>query len=461
MEDELKMLLKRLLFSFEQKVVTECARICRQYDLSPKSMVNSIIHYYKQNLQLKSQFLEEDDDGTRSLTVPILNEIISNTFSYAPDQNKEIESTVVLPKRLDFRNTPHSTNKEVCHKLSLKIMKKISYSNSVSPEPALNTLWFKPSEMCIGGRVLEKKGIWGNDSFVLKTHASSTEEREIEIVTSDLTSYRLFMGQTIIVKGRFLGVSFFRAKEIYTQLHNSPPPVIRPQVHISDTKLFVAVGPFVLNNLIYEHKFFKFIKNLFSGYVILFGPFIEDTMTLEVFVNHLILSFDGEAKTLILVPSLEDDKAFPVFPQRPLTLKETSPNVILLPNPFFFKLADVVIGGCSTDVLSQLKRRELLKCEAPMNDDNETDLILHIFNNKSFYPLYPPEEIHVDYEILSEFEQFTESPHILFLCSKLKPFATEVRPSCHVLNPGNYAQHCAEVLINNKIFCKILDFDAA
>lgn len=452
MEAKLKILLNQHLFSFGESILIECTRICHQYDLSPKNLVDCILHFFHGRLKLNFQFSEEAQ--SRQLTIPVLTEIFNDkSIWYLPCLISEIEATAVLPKTTHQYSSPFNTNNKICREISLKIAREISLFEWISLEPASNSFWWRSCEMCIAGRVLKKGGKWGNDSFFLKAHISSEEERNIIIFSSDLQSYRLFVGQTIIVKGYVTGANFFHAKKIYSRLNKLSPPAVRLPAGISNLKLVVGAGPFILNNSIFHNGFFQYIIRLCSSCVILFGSFVEDTMQLEDFVKILMLTLDKQDTILILVPSLEDDKAFPVFPQPPLLLKEKPSTVILLSNPFSFKLGDIVIAGCSTDVLSHLKNHELVKQQTLQED--ESNLVLHILNSKSFYPLNPPEEIKVDYEILAKVKQFAETPNLLFLCSKIKVFAKEAYPGCNVVNPGYGAQYFADVQISNRIFCKI------
>ena len=70
-------------------------------------------------------------------------------------------------------------------------------------------------------------------------------------------------------------------------------------------------------------------------------------------------------------------------------------------------------------------------------------LVSHLLSQRSYYPLYPPnQEQNIDFEHKEEHGLIQEPPHLLLLPSDLVYFLREVE-ECTVLNPGRITKGSA------------------
>jgi len=153
-----------------------------------------------------------------------------------------------------------------------------------------------------------------------------------------------------------------------------------------------------------------------------------------------------EHTRILMVPSTRDVfHPFQVFPQSPfktsdyfatLRTKENTAaiqRINMLPNPCIFAVNEVHIGISTLDILFHLGSDEIFRQDPTQaKGDRMSRLTKHIMDQRSFYPLNPP-NIHepvVDYCHSREFAM-PILPDILILPSKLGVFA-KVRISCTI-----------------------------
>ena len=93
----------------------------------------------------------------------------------------------------------------------------------------------------------------------------------------------------------------------------------------------------------------------------------------------------------------------------------------------------VIFGLTSTDVLLHLGKEEIV---FPRSNDRLRRLASHLIHQRSFYPLYPPnEEVSVDYERFEKYALLPVQPHVLVLPSDVTHFFKDVNGGL-VMNPS-------------------------
>jgi len=132
-------------------------------------------------------------------------------------------------------------------------------------------------------------------------------------------------------------------------------------------------------------------------------------------------------------------------------------QVLCLPNPVQLQINDVVFAISNNDILSHLYNEEVYhpssssvfgspsKGKAPMNSSSRSNdrisrLTRHLFQQRSFYPLFPPaiDEANIIYE---QFDKFSIKikPDVLILNSALRHFAKNI-DDVVCINPGQVVQ---------------------
>ena len=114
--------------------------------------------------------------------------------------------------------------------------------------------------------------------------------------------------------------------------------------------------------------------------------------------------------------------------------QDTHQRIHCVSNPCTIKVNEVVIGVTSTDSIFHTSKAETNANLAP--GTRLRRIAQHLLQQRSYYPLFPPEEgVNLD---LKRMQQWTMpcKPDILVCPSKLKYFADTVLDSTVAINPG-------------------------
>ncbi len=205
-----------------------------------------------------------------------------------------------------------------------------------------------------------------------------------------------------------------------------------------------ASGPYTTSdNLGYEplRDLLRYLLAHKPHLAILAGPFVdsrheatspvEDEEAFEDTFKR-VAAMVGEAAReipstkVVLVSSARDLHHADVYPTPPYSTEDLKdlqlpPNVVMASDPSVFTVEGVQFGVTSTDVLFHLGKEEI--SAPPRSGDRLRRLANHVLQQRSFYPLYPPnEEMNVDFEKLEAHAQINQQPHVLILPSDFLHF---------------------------------------
>lgn len=306
----------------------------------------------------------------------------------------------------------------------------------------------------------------------------------IQVRLNGLKSYSLFPGQAIIAKGINATGASFVAEEIVTDASLPHLGVKRSSVERFNGSLgfrplgiMFAAGPFTTTEDLSFAPLFDLVREALRvrpDVLILQGPFIDQehkelvanegsvTHTYDVLFVRLIADvmahFAHLRTKVIIMPSVRDAAAIPIFPQPPFASPQSvvgggsaaaelrkemeSGKLLFVPNPCTLRINDITIACSSMDVILHMcNSNEVHKAPptapgAPEPPGRLQRLASHLLSSHSFYPLFPaPESVYLDYSHASSL-RMPVTPDLLFLPSKMRHFAAEIESSrTIVVNP--------------------------
>ena len=175
--------------------------------------------------------------------------------------------------------------------------------------------------------------------------------------------------------------------------------------------------------------------------LILIGPFVDAKQPLidecntngesfdEIF-NRLVkmleaLLVDLPMTQVVLQLCTRDVHHKFIYPTPPMKIDH--PRIMAVPDPALISIDGVIFGFTATDILFQLGKEVIFY--PPGARDRMRGLANHLLQQRSFYPLYPPnEELNLDLEQLETMAKLDVQPHVLILPSDLNHFF-KVKPS--------------------------------
>eukprot|EP00049_Salpingoeca_infusionum_P025871 m.22276 g.22276 ORF g.22276 m.22276 type:complete len:655 (+) comp8372_c0_seq2:89-2053(+) len=322
-----------------------------------------------------------------------------------------------------------------------------------------------PTYICGRIDVDALSGKINSSSILLEGSSTTSSGRRIPLTFAPATGYSIFPGQMIGVRGVNPTGHGFVADTIY---QGAPAPLrkIAPKelidTYYSRTSsesqaldIFVAAGPFTpTSNLDYEplRDLLQQVSEEKPDVLILLGPFastehpLADTMerTFEEqykgFVDEIaqVVLADEDLKHthVVIIPSMQDGSHDFIFPQAPIQVMEHE-RIHYYPNPAMFMVQELLFGVTSTDVLFHLSKQEFSR---GADKDRMVRLVNHLFEQQSFYPMFPPDKsTPVDYT-RSEAFHMQKKPDVLLTPSNLRQFVKDVNGTL-VVNPGSLTKH--------------------
>ncbi|KAJ5620243.1 hypothetical protein N7510_004227 [Penicillium lagena] len=358
------------------------------------------------------------------------------------------------------------------------------------------------SEIIAVGRIASDslEGKLNPASMVLETSRRTGAGRRVPLKVDSVPSVNFFPGQIVALRGINPSGDYFTVKEVL------PMPLLPPAASSAVTldginerldgdanpplNVMVAAGPFTADdNLDFEplQELCQKAADNYADSLVLLGPFLDiehpllssgdfdlpdikgldpDTATLATVFRHLIsaplsrLAAAVPSITIVLVPSVRDALSRHVsWPQEQLLKKELGlpKQVRMVSNPVTLSFNEVVVGMCSHDVLSELRREEVLHGR-PAEGNLLTRLPKYLIEQRHFFPLFPPSArsnlpkpntdaglatgAMLDLPYMKLGEWWNVRPDVLIVPSMLPPFV-KVVDSVLVINPGTLSKRRA------------------
>ncbi|XP_029813296.1 DNA polymerase alpha subunit B isoform X2 [Suricata suricatta] len=301
----------------------------------------------------------------------------------------------------------------------------------------------------------DTNGKLNSKSVILEGDREHSSGAQIPVDLSELKEYSLFPGQVVIMEGINTTGRKFIATKLYEGL---PLPFYQPTQEdegFGQTMVLVACGPYTTSDSITYDPLLDLIAIINRDrpdVCILFGPFLDAkheqvencllTSPFEdVFKQCLRTVIEGTRSSgshLVFVPSLRDVHHEPVYPQPPFTYsdlpREDVKRVRFVSEPCSLSLNGVVFGLTSTDLLFHMGAEEISSSSG--TSDRLSRILKHILTQRSYYPLYPPQEdMAIDYENFYTYAQLPVTPDVFIIPSELKYFVKDVL-GCICVNPG-------------------------
>lgn len=356
------------------------------------------------------------------------------------------------------------------------------------------------SEVIAVGRIASDalEGKLNAASLVLETSRRTGAGRRVPLKVDAVTSANFFPGQIVALRGINPSGEYFTVKEVL------PIPLLAPAAssavaldNINERlerdanpalNVMVAAGPYTADdNLDFEplQELCQKAAESYADSVVLMGPFLDiehpllasgdfdlpdikgidpDTATLSIMFRHCIsaplarLAAAVPSITIVMVPSVRDALSRHVsWPQEQLSKKELGlpKQVRMVSNPVTLSFNEAVIGMCSHDVLSELRREEVLHGR-PAEGNLLTRLPKYLVEQRHFFPLYPPTAranlpkpafengmatgAMLDLPYMKLGEWWNVRPDILIVPSMLPPFVKVPRPK-RPRKPSNFVNH--------------------
>lgn len=301
----------------------------------------------------------------------------------------------------------------------------------------------------------DSNGKLNHKSVILEGDLEHSSGTQIPVDLSELKEYSLFPGQVVVMEG----INTTGRKLVATRLYEGVPlPFHQPNEEDGDSEQFmvlVACGPYTTSDSITFDPLLDLITIINRDrpdVCILFGPFLDAkheqvescllTSSFEdVFKQCLRTIIEGTRSSgshLIFVPSLRDVHHEPVYPQPPFScsdlLREDKKRVRLVSEPCTLSINGVTFGLTSTDLLFHMGAEEISSSSG--TSDRFSRILKHILTQRSYYPLYPPQEdVAIDYENFYLYAQLPVTPDVFIAPSELRYFVKDIL-GCVCVNPG-------------------------
>lgn len=291
------------------------------------------------------------------------------------------------------------------------------------------------SEIIAIGRIASDslEGKLNPASLVLETSRRTGAGRRVPLKVDSVPGLNFFPGQIVALRGINPSGDYFTVKEILP-IPLLPPAAstavaldnINERLNNGDANpplnVMIAAGPFTADdNLEFEplQELCQKAADNYADGLVLLGPFLDiehpllasgdfdlpdikgldpDTATLTTVFRHCIsaplarLAAAVPSITIVMLPSVRDALSRHVsWPQEQLPKKELGlpKQVRMVSNPVTLSFNEAVFGMCSHDVLSELRREEVL--HGRLAEGNLLSrLPKYLVEQRHFFPLFPP-----------------------------------------------------------------------
>lgn len=291
------------------------------------------------------------------------------------------------------------------------------------------------SEVIAIGRIASDslEGKLNPASLVLETSRRTGAGRRVPLKVDSVPGLNFFPGQIVALRGINPSGEYFTVKEILP-IPLLPPAAstavaldnINERLNNGDVSpplnVMVAAGPFTADdNLDFEplQELCQKAADSYADGLVLLGPFLDiehpllasgdfdlpdikgldaDTATLTTVFRHFVSAPLGRLAaavpsiTIVMLPSVRDAVSRHVsWPQEQLLRKELGlpKQVRMVSNPVTLSFNEAVFGMCTHDVLSELRREEVLHGR-PAEGNLLSRLPKYLVEQRHFFPLFPP-----------------------------------------------------------------------
>lgn len=329
-------------------------------------------------------------------------------------------------------------------------------------EPADATLASEEKMFAVGMVACDGEGRLNEKSILLQGSVEHSRGQRVRLDLKDLDHFSLFPGQVVGIEGHNpSGHCFIASKLIDSipisvddQLPSAKKQAVGSESHQNSDlgtlsrvlSSVIAAGPYTTtDNLLFEplQELLSYACRKQPQLLILMGPFIDsdhpdikkgtvdqsfhDVFHLEIlrkvqdFTQYL-----GNTVRVILVPSVRDAHHDFLFPQPAFDLnlpEDITHQITCLANPSLFSSNQIRFGCCTVDILKHLSGDEISrKPPGGKTGDRIGRLATHILKQQSYYPLYPPAGVPLDFSLAKEALEISSAPDVLLLPSDLAPF---------------------------------------
>ncbi|TKC36281.1 hypothetical protein EI555_000821 [Monodon monoceros] len=282
----------------------------------------------------------------------------------------------------------------------------------------------------------DSNGKLNHKSVILEGDREHSSGAQIPVDLSELKEYSLFPGQVVVMEG----INTTGRKLVATRLYERPLIRILTIFSFLDSEqimVLVACGPYTTSDSITFDPLLDLITIinrdqpdvciLCSAYI--FGESCLLTSPFEdVFKQCLRTIIEGTRSSgshLIFVPSLRDVHHEPVYPQPPFSCsdlpREDKKRVQFVSEPCTLSINGMIFGLTSTDLLLHMGAEEISSSSG--TSDRFSRILKHILTQRSYYPLYPPQEaMAIDYENFYAYAQLPVTPDVFIAPSELRYF---------------------------------------
>ncbi|PKU87019.1 DNA polymerase alpha subunit B [Dendrobium catenatum] len=353
-------------------------------------------------------------------------------------------------------------------------------------EPNDATLASQKNIFAVGMICCDGEGRLNEKSIMLQGSVEHSGGQSVRVDLQKLHQFSLFPGQVIGIEGHNPSGHCLLVSKVIENLPLAPdvglPPAKKqamdheqkgfPSITSRVLSVVLATGPFTTtDNMLFEpfKELLSYATRKQPQLLILMGPFIDsehpeikkgtvDRTFDEIFHVEILrrlqdyTQYMGSAVRVILVPSIRDANHDFVFPQSAFDIEisdDTKHQISGLANPCLFSTNEIMFGCCTVDIVKQLSSEELSRNSIDVSGDRIRRLAMHLLNQHSFYPLYPPStSVPLDLSLAPEAMEIPCTPDVLLLPSDLAPFikvlnydsSGEETVSCMCINPGRLAK---------------------
>jgi len=300
------------------------------------------------------------------------------------------------------------------------------------------------------GRVCcDSDGRLNSKSIVLQGNQDVVRGRTLPLDPSQVPSYSLFPGQVVGVKATNPTGSRLVATEVYSDA-SIPKEDVKKKKLRQELQIVVAAGPYTTSdNFKYEplQDLLAYVSKNNPHILVLCGPFVDvkhpklesceatfDSLFGTVMKSVAEAVADSETTVLVLPSAGRDVHHSFIYPAPPFDESKTTNKIKMVSDPCVVDVEGLTLGITSTDILFHLGKEEI--SFPPRSGDRLRRLASHILHQRSFYPLYPPnEEVNLDMDQLENIgTSFDVKPDIMILPSDLLHFFKDIEGTL-AMNP--------------------------